>query len=223
MNKTKTLIKLTGGLMVLGISLTLLAVFSSVALGSPLDLDVSYAAGDDIQSSESAANMTADQVAEEPAESPVSAPDNPTNADSATLYSSDNFIMDLSHTPPGDVFVLDNREVVTELPPDRQDHFYKRDDGSYAVSEPDGNSFTMTITAAVLPSRLIVVDDNDRITEIWSNTTGLKYSFYSLRLTDQQDQEHPLTQEILAQYNRLLGKVDWSVRGQAYAQQGGGQ
>lgn len=74
------------------------------------------------------------------------------------------------------------------------------------------------VTATVSPGRLIVVDENDRIVEIWSNTKALKGSFYSLRVKEQhwQGPDHPLTQEILAQYSRFLGEVDWSKRGQVY-------
>ncbi|GAG88279.1 unnamed protein product [marine sediment metagenome] len=64
-----------------------------------------------------------------------------------------------------------------------------------------------------------MVDENDTIVEIWSNTTGTKRNFYSLRVKEQslQGPEHPLTQEILTQYNRLLGEVDWTETGQVYS------
>ncbi len=68
-------------------------------------------------------------------------------------------------------------------------------------------------------SRLIVVDGNDKIVEMWSNTTGTRWVLYSLRVKEQPPQgpEHPLTQAILDQYNRLLGKVDWTQTGQVYS------
>lgn len=63
----RILIKLTGSLLILGISLTLFASFSSLALGSSLNTDASYMETDDIQLTEVPVNTITDQVAEEPA------------------------------------------------------------------------------------------------------------------------------------------------------------
>ena len=77
---------------------------------------------------------------------------------------------------------------------------------------------TIRASVTVASSRLIVVDENDRIVEIWSNTSGMKRSYYSLRVKEQQGQglAHPLTPGILAQYNHLLAEVDWSNRERVY-------
>ncbi len=115
---------------------------------------------------------------------------------------------------PSRVFVLDNRLVVTELPADR-----------LAQLEPVSEQSTPTAGAieassTVLPSRLIVVDSDDNITGIWSAATGSQYSFYSLRVREQQWQwpDHPMTEGILAQYSRLLGEVDWGQSGKVYGE-----
>ena len=82
-------------------------------------------------------------------------------------------------------------------------------------SQTASSAGTIRASVTVTPSRLIVVNENERIVEIWSNTTGTKMNFYSLRVKEQslQGSKHPLTQEILAQYNRLLGEVDWTETG----------
>ncbi len=120
---------------------------------------------------------------------------------------------------PSHVYVLNNREVVTEKPSPQSDQLVKTAEEPFSPNETASCSATIKASVTAASSRLIVVDENDRIVEIWSNTTGLKRSFYSLRVKEQswQGSEHPLTQTILAQYNRLLGEVDWSINGRAYS------
>lgn len=120
---------------------------------------------------------------------------------------------------PSHVYVLNNREVVTEKPSPQSDQLVKTAEEPFSLNETASRSATIKASVTVASSRLIVVDENDTIIEIWSNTTGLKRSFYSLRVKEQswQGLEHPLTQTILAQYNRLLGEVDWSINGRAYS------
>ncbi len=116
---------------------------------------------------------------------------------------------------PSRVFVLDNGLVVTELPADRLASL-----GSIS-EQPTPTAGTIEASSTVLPSRLIVVDSDDNITGIWSAATGSKYSFYSLRVREQQWQgpDHPMTEGILAQYNGLLGEVDWSQSGRVYGEE----
>ena len=113
---------------------------------------------------------------------------------------------------PSRVFVLDNRYVVTQLPPERLSSVH----GAPAESSARGGTVRATFT--VLPSRLIVVDQDDNIVNIFSNTTGNDSTFYSLRVREGglHGEEHPLTQEVLSQYNRLLLHVDWSAKGRVY-------
>ena len=113
---------------------------------------------------------------------------------------------------PSEVFVLDNTEVVLELPPDRLEGFYRD-----PVQASSGGS-KVTITAAVLPSRLIVVDEADSIREVWSNTDGREYDFYSLGVVEKDvgGQAHVLIAGILDQYVRLADAVNWSERGRVY-------
>jgi len=116
---------------------------------------------------------------------------------------------------PSHVFVLDNRLVVTELPPD---HLNSSRGGT---KQPAPSGDTVMITLTVLPARLIVVDNDDNITSISSNTTGKDFTFYSLAIREGhlQGQEHPLTKKILSQYNCLLNEVNWSDTGTVYGQE----
>ena len=122
---------------------------------------------------------------------------------------------------PSHVYVLNNREIVTEETWREMNSSQDTAAGSTSYNETASPAGTMTASVTVMPSRLIVVDENDRIILIWSNTTGTKQNFYSLRVKEQslQGLEHPLTQEILDQYNRLLGEVDWTETGQVYSLQ----
>jgi len=119
---------------------------------------------------------------------------------------------------PSHVYVLNNREIVTEKPSSEIDRLCDTVEVTSSQHETISHCATIRARVTVASSRLIVVDENDRLIEIWSNTTGTKRAFYSLRVREQEPQgpEHPLTQEILAQYNRLLGEVDWSNKGRVY-------
>ena len=115
---------------------------------------------------------------------------------------------------PGHVFVVGNREIVLERPS------IQTDDEPQDTSEKSGSSASGTVTAHATgaSARRIVVDENDQITGIWSNTTGTKRGYYSLRVREDsfQGAEHLLTAEILDQYNRLLALVDWTGCGRVY-------
>ena len=119
---------------------------------------------------------------------------------------------------PSHVYVLNNGEIVTEKPSGEMDRLCEAAEVPSSHSETNSHYATIRASVTVASSRLIVVDENDTIVEIWSNTTGTKRSYYSLRVNEQhwQGLEHPLTQGILAQYNRLLAEVDWSNRGRVY-------
>ena len=115
--------------------------------------------------------------------------------------------------------MLNNREIVTEETWREMNSSQNTAAGSTSYNETASPAGTITASVTVMPSRRIVVDENDTIVEIWSNTTGTKRNFYSLRVKQQslQGPEHPLTQGILTQYNRLLGEVDWTETGQVYS------
>ncbi len=117
-----------------------------------------------------------------------------------------------SEVLPSRVYVLANGEIVDELPQDGLEAA-QGDSG-----QPDSNRTTVAVTATVLPSRLIVVDELDNIAEVWSNTDGLEHDFYCLRVTedDIRGPEHALTTDILTQYNDLLAELDWALKGQVY-------
>ena len=119
---------------------------------------------------------------------------------------------------PSHVYVLNNREIVTEKPLSETDKLEGIVEEPSSLSETTSHCATIRASVTAASSRLIVVDGNDTIVEIWSNTTGTKRSYYSLRVKEQhwQGPEHPLTPGILAQYNRLLAEVDWSNGGRVY-------
>ena len=105
--------------------------------------------------------------------------------------------------------MLNNREIVTERPSSEIDKLKGNAEEPSSHHEATSNGETIRASVTVMPSRRIVVDENDTIVEIWSNTIGTKRPFYSLRVKEQSPQgpEHPLTQEILTQYNRPLGGI----------------
>lgn len=119
---------------------------------------------------------------------------------------------------PSHVYVLNNREIVTE----KTWNAINNNEGAVAESTSDSQTAssqgTIVASVKVMPSRLILVDEQDRIIEVWSNTTGTEQGFYSLRVQELSVQglEHPLTQEILEQYAHLLGEVDWNSRDRVY-------
>ena len=142
----------------------------------------------------------------------------PTNALSAGLVSNDAVITAPEAVLPGHVYVLNNREIVTEKPSSELDRLHDIAEEPSSHSKTTPHCATIRASVTVMSSRLIVVDENDTIIEVWSNTTGTKRFFYSLRVKEQswQGPEHPLTQGILAQYNRLLDELDWNNKGRVY-------
>ena len=142
-----------------------------------------------------------------------------TEASEATNTTAVDTITAPEEVLPSHVYVLNNREIVTEETWREMNSSQDTAAGSTSYSETASPAGTITASVTVMPSRRIVVDENDTIVEIWSNTTGTKRNFYSLRVKEQslQGPEHPLTQEILTQYNRLLGEVDWTETGQVYS------
>ena len=141
-----------------------------------------------------------------------------TRTHSAGLVANDAVIAAPPGILPGHVYALSSGEVVIEKPSPQSGKIVAITEEPSSHSEQSSHSATITASVKGAASRLIVVDENDRITEIWSNTNGANGSFYSLRVREQQVQgpEHLLTPGILAQYNRLLGEVDWNERDQVY-------
>ncbi len=142
----------------------------------------------------------------------------PSHTLSAGLVSDDAIITTPKTVFPSHVYVLNNSEIVTERPVSKINRLCDTVEVPSSHQETTSHSATIRASVTAASSRLIVVDGNDTIIEIWSNTTGTKRRFYSLRVKEQsrQGQEHSLTQGILAQYNRLLGEVDWSINGRVY-------
>ena len=80
--------------------------------------------------------------------------------------------------------MLNNREIVTERPSSETDKPQGNAEEPSSHSETASNCGTVTASVKVASSRLIVVNENNTIIEIWSNTTGLKRPFYSLRVKE---------------------------------------
>ncbi len=139
----------------------------------------------------------------------------------ARLTSSDALLKAPGGVLPSHVYVLNNREIVTEKPSSEMNKSPDRDEEPFSPSETASHSATIRASVTGASSRQIVVDENDRIIEIWSNTTGTKRGFYSLRVREGswQGVEHPLSPGVLDQYNRLVDKVDWSINGRVYSAQ----
>lgn len=77
---------------------------------------------------------------------------------------------------------------------------------------------SVRLTVGVLPSRLIVVDSQDRIAQVWSNTFMSAPGSYTLRvrLGDQHGEERLLTDDIRSRYDTLSESIDWSKTGLVY-------
>lgn len=113
---------------------------------------------------------------------------------------------------PSHVFVIENRELATQLPLNTA----SQPESTSEESAPE--SGITQVSATILPSRQIVVNENDQIISVWSNTTGAEHTFYSMRVWSDRlnGAEHNLTPNILSQYNKLLVQLDWNRTGQVY-------
>jgi hypothetical protein len=132
---------------------------------------------------------------------------------SPTILFSPVFLIAPPGDLPGTVYVLLDGRVVTEMP------FI----ADIAASNTGFNT-TSTSTSAevaaqftVIPSRIVVVDNDDRIIEIVNNTC-IQDSFYCLKIKelDGYGTEHSMTPGILESYNHLLNVIDWSEQGTVF-------
>ena len=76
------------------------------------------------------------------------------------------------------------------------------------------NTASVTVTAAIEGKRLVVVDDEDRVVAIWSNTTAPNPS---LVVRSEDGTERTITDGVLHQYRDLLEDIDWTQRGRVYS------
>ena len=104
---------------------------------------------------------------------------------------------------PSMVFVLDTNTVVTRLPADRQ--CTNHQDVNQAVA-----SNTVSVTSTIAPSRMVVVNENDEIVSIYSNTAKTDCSFYTLTIREistgqgpSPDSEHPHGVQSTGRQHRL--------------------
>ena len=149
---------------------------------------------------------------DEPTQSPLVQPTSEMQGAPAASLSPSIILMPAS-VMPSKVFILNNREVVSEIPP-----MQVAADSPSSIEDDAPSRGVVSIRVSVAPLRLIVVDENDNVTEIWSNTTGSKRDYYLLRVMEcsAQGADHPITQEIVAQYNQLGKDINWQEKGQVY-------
>ena len=72
--------------------------------------------------------------------------------------------------------------------------------------EQPGTVRAITGTLTILPSRTVVVDEDDNIVSVSNGTNGTDLGFYALRIREHtaSGPEHLFTQEILSDYFRFV-------------------
>ncbi|MHB0979503.1 MAG: hypothetical protein ACYC5Q_05390 [Thermoleophilia bacterium] len=90
---------------------------------------------------------------------------------------------------------------------------------SPAQSQAGHGSAAVTVSARIEPARLLVLDGEGRVVEIWSNTGGGHSDpLLTARLHSVDGPELlEIPERALSEYRLLLDQVDWSVRGLTYA------
>ncbi len=113
---------------------------------------------------------------------------------------------------PSRSYVLSNGSVVASKPEAAPRGLVGADNAITPVGQ------TIRVAVTVVPSRLIVVDEQETIIEVYSNTDGVGIPYYQVVVRQGYDYgtERPLTAKILEQYNQLQPKVDWSSFGKVY-------
>ena len=94
--------------------------------------------------------------------------------------------------------------------------------GAYSATEVDesyspgltDDAISVTATASNQARRLLIVDDEDVIVSVWSNTAT---SDAPLSVKNEDGSERALADGILGQYRGLLDRVDWTQRGLVYS------
>jgi hypothetical protein len=90
---------------------------------------------------------------------------------------------------------------------------FAENDTGYSEGTATGDS--VSATAMINGIRLIVVDHNDTITGIWSNTSTSRSNIV-VREGGSSGADHPLNDAIAKQYNSISMQVDWGGRGQVF-------
>ena len=91
---------------------------------------------------------------------------------SDTITTTEYVIITTEEVLPSHVYVLNNREIVTEETWTEMNSSQDTATKTTSHSGTASSAGTVTASVTVMPSRQIVVDENDTIIEIWSNTTG---------------------------------------------------
>ena len=81
-----------------------------------------------------------------------------------------------------------------------------------AMDQPAAAQAGVAVTAAIRGVRLVVVDQDEVVREVWSNTAGPDYVLM-VRLGDRWGADYPATEQVLAQYYRVEPTL---VRGVTY-------
>ncbi|MFQ6014190.1 MAG: hypothetical protein ACE5NP_01945 [Anaerolineae bacterium] len=71
------------------------------------------------------------------------------------------------------------------------------------------------VSVTILPTRYLVVDENETIIEVWSNTDAAGYTLF-VKQGKVDGPETAMTEKIRAQYEELLDSIDWQQRGRVY-------
>lgn len=89
--------------------------------------------------------------------------------------------------------MLNNREIVTDKTSSQVDELPGTTEESFSHREATSHCGTIKASVTGASSHLIVVDGNDRIVEIWSNTTGTKrvFTLSGLRNSSHKGQSIP--------------------------------
>jgi hypothetical protein len=121
----------------------------------------------------------------------------------------------LSGVLSGTVYILNDGSVVEDIPP-ITDVFTSSAKRNSRMTEPPASA-QVAAQFTVIPTRIIVVDESDELLEIWNNThTGDSFYCLKTKVFSGHGAEHPLTPQIVAQYNSLMADIDWSMQGRVY-------
>lgn len=85
-------------------------------------------------------------------------------------------------------------------------------EGGGLTNQEVGSFSVVVVTGEVKGKRLLVVDSDDRIIGIWSNTSSLDHTLI-VRTGRMDGPEHPMSENILRQYEELKGGIDWAQTG----------
>jgi hypothetical protein len=75
-----------------------------------------------------------------------------------------------------------------------------------------GGSATIMVSFTVMGVRVVVVDEEGTVQQIWSNTVDDNY-LLRVRQGSYNGTPYPATPEVVAQYNQITERIDWDGQG----------